>query len=136
MVMTVTDLNSYMQAQGGAALRTFDKSINFNIEAYVQQNGWDSAYGARMQYNNARTSGNFGQRFQTVNYADTNFDGYYDSEIVVGRVIYAQDIVDSIGIAMQRAVDIAESRVNNRDITVRFCHASCHSSCHTSRGRR
>ena len=107
-----------------------------SISSYVRQYGFDNTYGAWMQYNNARITRDYSRTFFGSGIANSDFNGYYDSEIVAGRLIYAQDIVDTIGIAMQRAVDRAEDNVSNYDIVIRYCHASCHGSCHTSRGRR
>lgn len=136
MTIEVSDLNSYVQSNAGAALRTFYKRFTVSIEAYNRQYGFDNTYGAWMQFNNTRSTRNYTRTFYAGDYNNSEFNGYYDSEIVAGRLIYAQDIVDTIGIAMQRAVDLAEARVGNHLIYVRYCHASCHGSCHTSRGRR
>ena len=136
MTITVSSLNTYVQNQSGAALRTFDRTMRFGINAYVRQYGFDNTYGAWMTFNNYTTWGNYYQRFERVNASNSWFNGYYDPEITAGRLIYAQDIVDTIGRCMRRAVDLAESSIGTRQVTVRLCHASCHGSCHTSRGRR
>lgn len=136
MTIEVSDLNSYVQIHAGRAARTFRKVHTMSIASYVRQYGFDNTFGAWMIFNNARQTNNYSRTFFGSGIPNSDFNGYYDSEIVAGRLIYAQDIVDTIGIAMQRAVDRAEANVTNYDIVIRYCHASCHGSCHTSRGRR
>lgn len=138
MVMTVANLNSYMQTYSGAALRGFDKTMALTVTAYIRVWGFDNTYGGAMGIRNGPTgSATYYHRFEFVNAADSLFNGYYDTGgVFAGNIIYPQDLVDSIEISVRRAVDLVEGRLSNRSFSALICHASCHSSCHTSRGRR
>lgn len=135
--MTRDSVDSYVQSNAGAQLRTFDKTISFSITAYRRVYGTDNTYGAVMAAQNGPTSsGTYYQRFEYVNANNTLFDNYIDAGISAGSLAYAQDIVDTIEDAVRRAVDLIEGRITNRSVSALFCHNSCHGSCHTSRGRR
>jgi len=137
MVMTVSDMNSYVQTYSGAALRGFDRTVRVGVTAYIRVYGFDNIYGGLMRAQNGPTaSANFYHRFEYVNAANSLFNGYYDSGVTVGGIMYPQDIVDSIEDCVRRAVDLVEGRITNRAFSALLCHGSCHSSCHTSRGRR
>ena len=140
MAASVSDINSYVQTYSGSQLRTFDKTVTYTVNTYVRYYRFDSAYGGALRLDGAQytTNSTFTRRY--LHYAwtgrDEVFDGYYDSGITAGGLMYAQDIVDTVEDAVRRAVDLMEERIVNTVKTINACHASCHSSCHTSRGRR
>ena len=137
MVMTRSDVNSYVQTNSGAQLRSFDKTINVAVTAYIRVYGNDNIFGAVMRAQNGPTStANYSHRFEYVNAANSLYNNYVDSGINAGQLIYAQDIVDTLEDGVRRTVDLIEGRLGNRSISALLCHGSCHSSCHTSRGRR
>ena len=125
--MTRDSVDSYIQTYSGAKLRTFDKTITITTTAY--QNNNPTAMGGTGS--NTTT-----HRFEYTGAADSLFDNYIDGGIAAGQRVYAQDIVDTLEDAVQRTVDLIESRIDNRSISAALCHSSCHTSCHTSRGRR
>lgn len=137
MVISVSDINSYVQTYSGTQLRRFDKTINIAVTAYIRVYGTDNIFGAVMPSQNGPTQvANYSHRFEYVNAANSLFNGYYDSGVTVGGIVYAQDIVDTLEDNVRRTVDLIEGRIGNRSISALLCHNSCHSSCHTSRGRR
>ena len=125
--MTRDSVDSYIQTYSGAKLRTFDKTITITTTAY--QNNNPTAMGGTGS--NTTT-----HRFEYTGAADSLFDNYIDGGIAAGQRVYAQDIVDTLEDAVQRTVDLIETRIDNRSISAALCHSSCHTSCHTSRGRR
>jgi len=134
---TYAQLNSSLQTQAGSQLRTFDKSINISVTAYIRVYGTDNIFGAVMAAQNGPTStANYSHRFEYVNAGNTLYNNYLDNRIYTGGLIYSQDVIDSISGTIRRTVDLIEGRVSNRSISALLCHNSCHSSCHTSRGRR
>ena len=143
---TYAQLNLSLQEKAGAQLRTFDKTMTFNVAAHIRvygfiQLGTDTP-GQFIQstaipvQNGPATSGGFNQRFEYTGAADSLYNNYLDSGIYTGARIYSQDVIDSISNTIQRTVDQIESRITNRSISALLCHGSCHVSCHTSRGRR
>lgn len=135
--MSRDSVDTYVQQNAGAQLRGFDKTVNFNVTAYIKVYGTDNTFGAVIPAQNGPTSSTgFNQRFEYVNANDTLFDNYIDGGIAAGSRVYAQDIVDTMEDAVRRAVDLIEGRIDNRSVSALLCHNSCHSSCHTSRGRR
>lgn len=140
MAASVSDINSYVQTYSGSQLRTFDKTVTYTVNTYVRYYRFDSTYGAALRLDGAQYTANstFTRRYLHYSWTgrDALFDGYYDSGITAGGLMYAQDIVDTVEDAVRRAVDLMEERIVNTVKTINACHASCHSSCHTSRGRR
>lgn len=138
MVASVSDINSYVQTYSGSQLRTFDKTISYTVNTYVRYYRFDGTYGGALRLDGAQYTANwtFTQRYEHVNAADSDFNGYYDAGVTAGGLMYAQDIVDTVEDVVRRAVDLMEGRVGNSSTTINACHTSCHSSCHTSRGRR
>ena len=136
MVMSRTDVNSWVQTYGGAQLRTFDKTIAVRVNAYVR--GTIGNYGNRYhpRWSSYTTGANYYHRFEYVGAPDSIYNNYVDSGITTGNIIYPQDIVDTLEDITRRTVDVIEGRLSNRYISALYCHASCHSSCHGSRGRR
>lgn len=136
MVMSRTDVNNWVQTYGGAQLRTFDRTINIRVNAYVRGtignygNSWHPTWASYT------TGANYYHRFEYVGAGDSNYNGYVDADITTGNLIYPQDIVDTLEDITRRTVDLIESRLSNRYISALYCHASCHGSCHGSRGRR
>lgn len=134
---TYAQLNSSLQTQAGNQLRTFDKTINVAVTAYIRVYGTDNIFGAVMpSQNGPQSSANYSHRFEYVNASNSLYNNYLDNRIFTGSIIYSQDVIDSINGTMQRTVDQIEGRISNRSISALLCHNSCHSSCHTSRGRR
>jgi|TARA_R110000764_G_scaffold101197_9_gene186485 hypothetical protein len=123
---TYAQINSAMQSQGGAQLRTFDKSVGYYINAYVNGTGVGSYTRGQWYY----------QRYEYVNAGNSVYNNYIDNGIYTGNIIRQQDVIDSITSVVRRTVDLIEGRIDNRTINAYYCHASCHSSCHSSRGRR
>lgn len=141
--MTRDSLDSYMQTSAGAKLRAFDKTITYNVQAYLRYYGADNAFGVvlKSQYNffNAGlddSSADVTQRYEYTGAANSLFDDYIDAGVSAGSIVYAQDIVDTIEDGVKRTVDLVETRLDGRSWTTLLCHSSCHTSCHTSRGRR
>ena len=134
---TYAQLNSSLQSKAGSQLRTFDKTINVAVTAYIRVYGTDNIWGAVMPAQNGpQSSANYSHRFEYVNASNSLYNNYLDNRIYTGSIIYSQDVIDSINGTMQRTVDQIEGRISNRSISALLCHNSCHSSCHTSRGRR
>ena len=123
---TYAQIISAMQSQGGAQLRTFDKSVGYYINAYVNGTGVTSYSRGQWHY----------QRYEYVNAGNSVYNNYIDNGIYTGNIIRQQDVIDSITSVVRRTVDLIEGRIDNRTINAYYCHASCHSSCHSSRGRR
>jgi hypothetical protein len=123
---TYAQINSAMQSQGGAQLRTFDKSVGYYINAYVNGTGVGSYTRGQWYY----------QRYEYVNAGNSVYNNYIDNGIYTGNIIRQQDVIDSINSVVRRTVDLIEGRISNRTINAYYCHASCHTSCHSSRGRR
>ena len=127
MTMDRGDVNSWIQSYGGGQLRTFDRTVRFRVNAYVRATSGSTSY---------TTGANYYHRFEYVNASNSIYNGYLDSGINSGNIIYPQDIVDTMEDLTRRTVDVIEGRISNRTTNAYFCHASCHSSCHSSRGRR
>lgn len=128
MVMTRGDVNSWIQTYGGSQLRTFDRTVGVYVNAYVRATSGASSY-TRGQW--------FYHRFEYVNASNSLYNnGFVDSGINAGNIIYPIDIVDTLELITRRTVDLIEGRMGQRTINAYYCHASCHSSCHSSRGRR
>ena len=123
---TYATLNNNLQTQCGSQLRTFDKSVGYFINAYVNGTGVGSYTRGQWYY----------QRYEYVNASNGVYNNYLDSRIYTGQIIYQQDVIDSITSVVRRTVDLIEGRITDVTINAYYCHASCHSSCHTSRGRR
>ena len=124
---TYATLNNNLQSQCGSQLRTFDKSVGYYINAYVNSDIYNGSY-TRGQW--------YYQRYEYVNASNSVYNNYLDNRIYTGQIIYQQDVIDSINSVVRRTVDLIEGRIDNRTINAYYCHASCHTSCHSSRGRR
>lgn len=134
---TWSTLNTNLQNQCGAQLRTFDKTMTLTVTAYIRVYGTDNTYGSVMASQNGPTSsGGYNHRFEAVNANYSVFNNDLDTGIYTGARIYSQDVIDSIANAVRGAVDHIEGRISNRSVSALLCHNSCHGSCHTSRGRR
>lgn len=147
---TYAQLNTALQSQCGAQLRTFDKTVGNSITAYVGVYGPDTAARngdlslyialgdtAKMDAQDGpQGTQTVNTRFEYTNAADSLYANYLDTGIATGDRIYSQDVIDSISDVMERTVNLLKGRIANRTINAKICHSSCHSSCHTSRGRR
>lgn len=127
MTMDRGDVNSWVQSYGGGQLRTFDRTVQWRVNAYVRATSGATSY---------TTGANYYHRFEYVNASNSIYNNYVDGGINSGNIIYPQDIVDTMEDLTRRTVDVIEGRISNRTTNAYFCHASCHSSCHSSRGRR
>jgi hypothetical protein len=123
---TYAQLNTNVRNQCVSQLRTFDKTIQWTVQATVQ-NG---------QSGTTRRDQALYHRFEYVNANSNVYNNYLDSGIYSGNIINDNDVIDSITRIVRRTVDLIEGRITNRSSTFSMCHASCHTSCHTSRGRR
>ena len=123
---TYAQLNTNVRNQCVSQLRTFDKTIQWTVQATVQ-NG---------QSGTTRRDQALYHRFEYVNANSNVYNNYLDSGIYSGNIINDNDVIDSITSIVRRTVDLIEGRITNRSSTFSMCHASCHTSCHTSRGRR
>jgi len=121
------DVNSWVQSYGGGQLRTFDRTVQWRVNAYVRATSGATSY---------TTGANYYHRFEYVNASNSIYNNYVDGGINSGNIIYPQDIVDTMEDLTRRTVDVIEGRITNRTTNAYYCHASCHSSCHSSRGRR
>lgn len=130
-------LNTNMQNQCGAQLRTFDKYMTLTVTAYIRVYGTDNTYGAVMRAQNGpSSSANYQHRFEAVNANYSVFNNDLNTGIYTGGRMYASHVQTSIQNAVTGAVSHIEGRISNRSVSALLCHNSCHSSCHTSRGRR
>ena len=127
MTMDRGDVNSWVQSYGGGQLRTFDRTVQWRVNAYVRATSGATSY---------TTGANYYHRFEYVNASNSIYNNYVDGGINSGNIIYPQDIVDTMEDLTRRTVDVIEGRITNRTTNAYYCHASCHSSCHSSRGRR
>jgi hypothetical protein len=123
---TYASLNSSTQSQCGAQLRTFDKTVGYYINSYVNGTGVTSYSRGQWHYT----------RYEYVNASTSVYSNYLDSSLYTGQIIRSSDVQNSITSIVRRTVDVIEGRMDNRTINAYYCHASCHSSCHSSRGRR
>lgn len=123
---TYAQLNTNVRNQCVSQLRTFDKTIQWTVQATVQ-NG---------QSGTTRRDQALYHRFEYVNANSNVYNNYLDSGIYSGNIINDNDVIDSITRIVRRTVDLIEGRITNRSSTFSMCHASCHTSCHKSRGRR
>lgn len=131
------DLNTSMKSKGQAALQSFDKTINIQVNSYINMFGYDNVYGARMRITwHATATGDYYHRFEFVNADDSHLNNYLNSGIYTGGLIYDQHVTQSIYNCVKRCMDVLEGRIGNVSVNFTVCHQSCHSSCHTSRGRR
>ena len=138
---TYAQNNSSLQSQAGGQLRTFDKTVNFNVTAYILQSpGGTNLYPGGTAYPSGFTGVTatqaIGERFEYTGAADSLYNNYLNGNIYTGSRMYSQHVINSISDTMQRTVDQIEGRITNRTINGVLCHNSCHTSCHTSRGRR
>ena len=133
---TYATLNSNLQSQCGAQLRTFDKYVGFTVNVYVRGSRSDSGNSYHPNVNSYSTYAYYTQRFEYISASYSLYNNYLDSGIYTGNIIYQQDVIDSISNVVRITVDLVEGRLGYRVIDAYVCHASCHSSCHSSRGRR
>ena len=91
------DVNSWVQAYGGAQLRTFDKTITLSVTANIQASAGASAY-TRYGSNN--------QRFEYVNANNNLYNNYVDGGINSGNLMNPQDVVDTLEDITRRTVDL------------------------------
>jgi hypothetical protein len=138
---TYAQNNSSLQSQAGSQLRTFDKTVNFNVNAYIYESaGGVNLYPGGTPYSTAfrgaTSTQAVGARFEYTGAADSLYNNYLNGNIYTGSRMYSQHVINSITDTMQRTVDQIEGRITSRTINGLLCHNSCHSSCHTSRGRR
>jgi len=138
---TYAQNNSSLQSPPGSQLRTFDKTVNFNVTAYIYEStGGTNQYPGGTSYSTAFRSATSTQarseRFEYTGAANSLYNNYLNGNIYTGSRMYSQHVINSISDTMQRTVDQIEGRIGNRSINGLLCHNSCHTSCHTSRGRR
>ena len=138
---TYAQNNSSLQSQAGGQLRTFDKTVNFNVTAYILESpGGVNLYPGGTAYpsgfTGAQATQAIGERFEYTGAANSLYNNYLNGNIYTGSRMYSQHVINSITDTMQRTVDQIEGRITNRTINGVLCHTSSHSSCHTSRGRR
>lgn len=123
---TYAQLNSAVQSQCGAQLRTFSKTVTFSTTVYRQGTNYANS-GTATHTNNVTFSDTSGP--------DDNYNNDLDT-IATGVLIRSQDVIDSFANAVRGTVDRIEGRITNQSYNAYLCHSSCHQSCHTSRGRR
>ena len=124
---TYAQLNTAVQTQCGAQLRTFSKGVTFTTTAYTQGSNFGTS--STSTHNN------------TITFSDTaGPDNTYNNDldtIASGVLIRSQDVIDSFSNCVRGTVDRIEGRITNPGTyNAYLCHSSCHQSCHTSRGRR
>lgn len=124
---TYAQLNTAVQSQCGAQLRTFSKGVTFTTTAYTQ--GTNFGTSSTSTHNNTIT-------FSDTSGPNSTYNNDLDT-IATGVLIRSQDVIDSFANAVRGTVDRIEGRITNPSTyNAYLCHSSCHQSCHTSRGRR
>lgn len=133
---TYSQLNTNVQSQCGAQLRTFDRYVGFYIRTYVRATFFESGNAYHPPANSYDVYNWSYHRFEYVNAPTSLYNGYLAGGIYTGNIIYQNDVINSISNVVRRTVDVIEGRITDRTSDMYYCHASCHSSCHSSRGRR